>query len=160
MLYIQDDMNIGNYNVPIKLNVTIDNPIYLRDAVKVENYTVSIEDGTFYLFEKSKNNLVLMEYPAFYFPAIQENGWKEFTVNTTIRNLNNQTIGFVVGHDMYYYPIAPRKNSVMYCGRYSLESLLGNSTYITFHNLEFTTYDFTQNFIELSNREKSCFIYI
>lgn len=152
----RDEINIENSNFP----VDYDTPTSLRDVVKVENYTFLVENGIFYLFEKSINSLVLKEYPAFYFPATQENGWKNFTHNTNIRNLNNQTIGFVIGHDKYYYPIVPRRNSIMYCGSYNLKSLLGNNKYITFHDLKFTHKDFIKNFIELSTLNFICFMYI
>lgn len=86
--------------------------------VKVGNEDICVvENGTFYLFERYEDKVILQEYPAFYSD-------KKIPLNTPIENSNGGYIGQVIGEYQNYYPIAPQEFNKMYCGRFNLTSLV------------------------------------
>lgn len=90
--------------------------------VKVENYTIPIDEtGSFYLYEVYENKVVLEKYTTFYFDK------KDLKLNSTIRNEKDQVVGQIIGHHLHYYPVAPREYKKMYCENIELEQLVGEN---------------------------------
>nr|CAI5858770.1 unnamed protein product [Callosobruchus analis] len=123
--------------------------------VKVASYTIPvIEDGYFNLYELHQATVELHQYPAFYFTK------EVIPLGTDIRNENNQTIAYIIGQHLNYYPIAPIKGT-MYCSHYTLEQVTAMSKgKIVFHELEFTLPNFKDTFVRIAEQNTQCIIYV
>lgn len=115
--------------------------------VKVENYSLTVEPGHFNLLEVYPSKIMFRQYPSFWLD-------KNVKVGTEIKNSQDRLIGYVLGHHMNHYPIAPRK-STMYCGRYRFEDL-AKSRDLIYRDRIYSEENFKRNFVN----ETMCFIYM
>ncbi|CAH1959931.1 unnamed protein product [Acanthoscelides obtectus] len=126
-------------------------------VIKVLDFTVPVqEDGTFYIYVIYQHDkVVLQEYPAFYYDGTP--GGLPF--GTVIKNEDNRTIGYVIGHHLNYYPITTMKDNLLHCGRYGLHKLVGHGGKLEYRDQEYTVEEFKKKFPRIAKQDVQCFVY-
>ena len=139
------------------LTISSSDYVIPRPKVKVLNYTFPIEEGRFLVYEIHQSQVVLREYPAFYFEG------KNFALGTPIRDIQNRVVGNIIGQNWDYYPITHRTSfqEKLYCGYYELEQLDYRKK-LFYRNTEYNSTSSLREAVRIPQEgpfENLCFVY-